>query len=212
MLDIVLQGEQVSLLPERALWWPAQKTLIIADLHWGKSGHFRKHGIAIPNSTQVYDEIRLASLINKYNAERLIIAGDLFHSKHNKEVESFTYWRSAHQSLHIELVTGNHDILPEGKYTDWNMQVHREGLLMVPFFIAHNMPDNPDNFTIHGHIHPAVRIIGKGNQAIKLCCFCEDENRLILPAFGRFTGTYILDTQMHKHIYIIVENSTLKWK
>ena len=52
MLEIELEGEKIALLPERALYWPAQHTLIVADLHWGKAGHFRKNGIAIPAQAQ----------------------------------------------------------------------------------------------------------------------------------------------------------------
>lgn len=212
MLDIVLQGEQVKLLAERALLWPSQKTLIVSDLHWGKGAHFRKNGIAIPMHAQQQDETRLASLISQHHIERLIIAGDLFHSKHNNEVESFTHWRSTHGSLHIDFVTGNHDILPAEKYQNWNMDLHTEGLHTGPFYIAHDVPETCDTFCIHGHLHPAIRIIRRGHNTIKLNCFCEDTHRLILPAFGQFTGNYVLEPEAHKHIYVIAETQVLKWK
>jgi metallophosphoesterase superfamily enzyme len=77
MLEIELEGEKIALLPERALYWPAQHTLIVADLHWGKAGHFRKNGIAIPAQAQQHDEIRLASVISKYKVQRLVVAGDI---------------------------------------------------------------------------------------------------------------------------------------
>src|ERR1044071_1772764 len=176
MLDIVLQGESVKLLAERALYWPAQKMLIVADLHWGKSAHFRKHGIAIPGSTQTRDEVKLARLVREYSAERLVIAGDMFHSRHNAEVDIFTHWRNAHQSLHIDLVPGNHDILPKEMYTGWNLQLHDQ-LKTSPFLIVHDAPADCTDFCIHGHVHPAIRISRRGHNSIKLCCFCEDENR-----------------------------------
>lgn len=211
MLRIELLGEELNLLPERALFWPVQKTLIVADLHWGKSAHFRKHGIAIPATTQTQDEIKLANLINEYRIERLIIAGDMFHSKHNNEVEIFTHWRNSHSSLHIDLVTGNHDILPEEKYSDWQLKVHNTGLHAGQFFIAHDAPENCADFCIHGHVHPAIRISRRGHNTMKLSCFCEDEDRLILPAFGQFTGNYILDPAEHKHIYVIADKTVMKW-
>lgn len=202
----------MTLLPERGLYWPSQKTLIVSDLHWGKSAHFRKHGIAIPASTQQQDEVRLAELLRKYHIERLIIAGDLFHSKHNKEVALFAHWRSVHASVHIDLVTGNHDILPEEMYHDWHMQVHTDGLYTGPFYVAHDVPETCGHFCIHGHVHPAIRISRRGHGSIKLCCYCEDEQRLILPAFGQFTGNYILEPSEHKHIYVIADSEVLKWK
>ncbi|WP_276131869.1 ligase-associated DNA damage response endonuclease PdeM [Polluticoccus soli] len=211
MLDIVLQGEKVQLLAERAMYWPAQKMLVVADLHWGKSAHFRKHGIAIPGNTQTQDEVKLAKLISQYSVERLVIAGDMFHSKHNKEVDVFSHWRKGHEDLYIDLVTGNHDILPQEMYEGWNLQLHTHGLKVGPFFIAHDVPEDCPDFCIHGHIHPAIRISRRGHNTIKLSCFCEDEDRFILPAFGQFTGTHVLDPAEHKHIYVIAEEAVMKW-
>lgn len=211
MLGIELQDEELDLLPERALLWPEQKTLIVADLHWGKSAHFRKHGIAIPTATQTQDEVKLAKLINDHKIERLVIAGDMFHSKHNNEVEIFTHWRNSHSSLHIDLVTGNHDILPEEKYSNWQLQVHNSGLHIGPFYIAHDAPESCTEFCIHGHVHPAIHISRRGHNTIKLSCFCEDDDRLILPAFGQFTGNYIIDPAEHKHVYVIADKTVMKW-
>lgn len=212
MLEITLEGEQITLLPERALLWAAQKTLVVSDLHWGKTGHFRKHGIAVPITTQQQDEIRLAKLVKEHGVERLVIAGDLFHSKQNKEVDIFSHWREMHPDLDIDLVIGNHDILKPEKYQSWNIRTHKESLLLAPFLITHDIPENCDRFCIHGHVHPAVRLTGKGNQAIKLDCFCEDNDRIILPAFGLFTGNHLLHIPDHKHIYIIVDDKVMQWK
>jgi DNA ligase-associated metallophosphoesterase len=212
MLDILLQGEQVKLLAERALFWPSEKTLIVSDLHWGKSGHFRKHGIAMPAGSQQQDEIRLAKLIREHNVERLVIAGDLFHSVQNNEVEGFSYWRNAHSSLQIHLVVGNHDILPTEKYKSWNLVLHEKEFFIEPFLIVHDAPETCAHFCIHGHIHPAVRVSGIGKQAVKLCCFAEDSERFILPAFGQFTGMHLLAPEDHKHIYLIADDSVIKWK
>jgi DNA ligase-associated metallophosphoesterase len=212
MTEIILQGEKIVLLPERGLWWAAQRTLIVSDLHWGKSAHFRKHGIAIPSSTQPKDEIRLAGLIRKYQAERLIIAGDLFHSQDNLQVEGFSHFRAMHTELNIDLVVGNHDILPLKRYTDWDLEVHKEKFLIGPFCITHDMVAECEQFIIHGHVHPAIRITGRGHQALKLCCFCEDEDRMILPAFGAFTGNHMIQAADYKHVYVIGEEKVIQWK
>jgi DNA ligase-associated metallophosphoesterase len=212
MTEIILQGETVELLPQRAIWWRGQKTLIVSDLHWGKSAHFRKHGIAIPANTQPKDETRLAALIKDHKAERLIIAGDLFHSKENHQVEEFTHFREAHKDLHIDLVVGNHDILPLKRYTDWNLEVHKERFVIGPFCITHDMVTECDHFIIHGHVHPAIRITGRGHQALKLCCFCQDDQRMILPAFGAFTGNHMIEPDEYSHIYVIGEDKVIQWK
>ncbi|MBA3829780.1 MAG: ligase-associated DNA damage response endonuclease PdeM [Taibaiella sp.] len=213
MLDIELKGENLKLLPERAIWWPSESTLIIADLHWGKAGHFRKNGIAIPHSAQPKDELRLAKIIKETNAERLFIAGDLFHSRDNKEVDNFTYWRREHSQLQIDLVIGNHDILPKEKYEGWQMQWHTNSYCIGPFCIAHDEQQDTELYTIHGHIHPAVMINGKGHQAgMKLCCFAQDAKHFILPAFGSFTGSHIIDKNGYQHIYVIAESEVIQWK
>ena len=212
MLDINIEGEHLQLLPQRAVYWPAQQTLLVADLHWGKSGHFRRNGIAIPGSTQTQDEIRLANLIAHHKAKRLIIAGDLFHSRQNAETDLFAHWRRAHSHLHIDLVTGNHDILAASFYAGQQLVVHPEGLQAGPFYITHDMPATCTTFCIHGHIHPAVRISGRGRSSMKLDCFCIDGHRLILPAFGDFTGNHLLSPEEHSHLYVIAGQEVVKWK
>lgn len=212
MLQIELQGETICLLPEKAIYWPAQKSIIVADLHWGKTGHFRKHGIAIPVNTQINDEIRLAGIVQQYKAERLIVAGDLFHSVHNNEVESFGHWRDSHPDLQIDLVIGNHDILDRTLYTKWNIKLHQEVLSIAPFTISHDDIDDSAEFILHGHVHPCVKLMQNKHMGIKLSCFCQTANRMLLPAFGDFTGSKQQEIEAHQHIYVITETEVIQWK
>lgn len=212
MLPIVLQGEDMLLLPEKALYWPSQHTLIIADLHWGKSAHFRKNGIAVPSDAQAKDEIRLSAIIQRLGVQQLIIAGDLFHSKANNETNGFIHWRNAHRSLHISLVGGNHDILPAEQYSDWGIALHDDTLVFPAFTIMHHPPEDNSAFTIHGHIHPAIRISGKGQQSIKLACFAINKTGMTLPAFGSFTGTHVLNEVGYSHLYVVADNNIIQWK
>ena len=209
MTEILLQDERLHLLPERAVWWPSQKTMILSDVHWGKSAHFRKHGIAIPGATQQQDGLRLAALISNYSAERLIIAGDLFHSRHNKEVDDFTHWRTAHTTLHIDFVRGNHDILTPQQYAPWQFSMHEEALTAPPFYITHDDAQHPTLFTIHGHLHPGIRIPGMSRP---LPSFCISDRCMILPAFGSFTGCKLMQAAHFRHIYVIGEGKVLQLK
>ncbi len=213
MSEILLRGEKVNLLPQRAVWWPKEKTLVVADLHWGKSAHFRKHGIAIPGGTQTQDEHRLAELLRTTGAERLMIAGDLFHSRSNNQVASFTHFRQQHSEVQFDLVIGNHDILKPEEYQAYNLTSHQQCATMGPFCIAHDMTVS-DDFIIHGHIHPAIRIKSRGaNQpSLKLCCFALQEQRMILPAFGAFTGTHVLDERVFQQLFVIAEGKVIRWK
>lgn len=212
MLEINLQSEVFFLLPEKAIFWPAKKTLILSDLHWGKTAHFRKHGIAIPLQTQHNDEIRLARLVQQHKAERLIIAGDLFHSRENNEVDNFAHWRNAHRQLAIELVLGNHDILPEEKYTGNNIILHHAVLDAGPFLVSHDILDNADKFYIHGHLHPSFSASGKGRGSVKLPCFCMNAQRMVLPSFGSFTGSHRISSSEYRHIYLVAEDDVIQWQ
>lgn len=212
-MELTLQGVQLSLLAERAIWWKQEKTLIVADLHWGKAGHFRKHGIAIPAQSQTKDEQRLAQLLQQTGAERLVIAGDLFHSHHNAQVEMFRHFRQHHRTLQMELVIGNHDILEDQVYDDLQLTFHKECLDIAPFCIAHDFIAS-SHFVIHGHVHPALRIKSPGyNQpALRLCCFAQDDKRMILPAFGKFTGTHLLNPTLFQQLYLIADDKVIAWK
>lgn len=212
-MEVTLQDEKLELLPGRAIWWKQEKSLIVADLHWGKAGHFRKHGFAIPAQSQTKDEQRLAQLLQQTGAERLIIAGDLFHSHHNAQVEVFRHFRQHHRTLQMDLVIGNHDILEDQVYDDLQLSFHQECLNLAPFCIAHDFTESPF-FVIHGHVHPALRIKSPGyNQpSLRLCCFAQDDRRMILPAFGKFTGAHVLEPSLFHHLYLIAEESVIQWK
>lgn len=213
MLSIELKGESLQLLPERAIFWEKEKTLIIADLHWGKAAHFRKHGIAIPLQAQADDESRLARLLHETHAERLVIAGDLFHSRSNHQVAVFDHFRQHHSSVHIDLVIGNHDILGEEQYSRFGIQPHKDFFVSGPFCFAHDAIQSP-HFVLHGHVHPAISIKNGGHRqpALKLSCFAQDAERLILPAFGKFTGTHLLQEKEFHHLYVIADSSVIQWK
>src|SRR5215510_10611857 len=108
--------------PERVLFWEKEKTLIIADLHIGKTGHFRKSGIPVPQHVFKEDLQRLFTQILYFKAEKLIIVGDLSHSSSNKEMDLFKKWRHDLDALQITLVNGNHDILDEDWYKELNIE------------------------------------------------------------------------------------------
>src|SRR5690349_23713037 len=96
---------------QRCVYWEEQNALIVSDLHFGKTGHFRKSGIAVPQAVYKEDLHRLVHLIQYFQPKQLIVVGDLFHSHQNKELELFQRWREDLSGLPIHLVKGNHDIL-----------------------------------------------------------------------------------------------------
>src|ERR1035437_7802162 len=97
---------QLWLTAESCIFWEDQKALIVSDLHFGKTGHFRKSGIAVPQALYKEDLQRLVAQIQYFQPRQLIIVGDLFHSQANKELELFKKWRANFPGLSIHLIKG----------------------------------------------------------------------------------------------------------
>lgn len=211
-MEIELAGNRAALLPEKALYFPEIKTLVVADVHWGKAGHFRKHGMAIPGRMSGGNGERLAYLIQKTGADTVVFAGDLFHSRHNNEVAAFADWRAGFPEIKFQLVIGNHDILTEDFYTACELELFPENLSLGNFRIYHDAPAESDDFVIHGHIHPGIKLSGRGRQQIALPCFAWSQNTLILPAFGDFTGCFYVDACDFKAIYAVAEREVIRVK
>jgi len=213
-LSHIINGEHFILSGERILFWENQNTLIAADLHVGKTGHFRKSGINIPQSVYKDDLHRLLAQILFFKAERLIIVGDLTHSAANREMDLFRKWRKDFPLLKVNLVKGNHDILDKAWYEEADITVHNEPLVIQQFVFMHDITKSKkDNgagkFVFSGHVHPIVTMKGKGKQSLRFPCFYFTKKYAILPAFSRFTGGYKVDGKNADAIFALVEKEIL---
>jgi len=203
--------------PERSLFWEEKNTLIIADMHLGKAGHFRKAGIAIPQSIYKADLQRLIAQLYLYKADRLIIAGDLTHSTANKELDLFIKWRKDFSSLHIDLVKGNHDILEDNWYAEAAITISHWKLLEPPFIFLHDLKaekkltdEEKKLYRFTGHVHPGITMKGPGKQTLKFPCFYFTNEYCVLPAFSRFTGTFNVKPAKGEVAFAIVDNSIMR--
>lgn len=192
-MEIQFSGEKFILDTGKALYHVDSKSLIIADVHLGKSTHFRKNGIAIPSNIAESDLSRLADLIKKYAPNQVIIAGDFFHASANSEIEIFKSWRNKYLNLKFILVKGNHDRLKASVYEELGIELVHENLEFENFIITHHPSERPEFPNICGHIHPGVNLKLSARQKIRLASFLLQKNQLILPAFSEFTG---LDTSL----------------
>ncbi len=174
--------------PWGAAYWEAEKMLLISDLHLGKVMHFRKFGAAVPRTALLENFRRLENLESTFQPDNICFLGDLFHSHKNQEWELFRNWSKASRAQ-LVLVEGNHDILSPLLYEELGMHLHTEWHI-GPFCMTHHPTDLERGFNIAGHIHPAVRLGGKGRQRLRLPCFYVRPRQLILPAFGTFTGMH----------------------
>src|SRR5690606_11296671 len=101
----------LHLTPERAVWWPAQRTLLLADMHVGKAAVFRAHGLPVPRGTTTATLSRLTQVVARTGAERLIVLGDFLHARESHApatLAALKRWRDQHAQLHCLIVQGNH--------------------------------------------------------------------------------------------------------
>lgn len=208
----IQQDQHLWLSPERALFWEEEKALVLSDLHLGKSGHFRKSGIAIPQQVNKNDMQRLMQLIQYFQPRSVIVVGDMFHSRSNKELDLFLKWRKDFPDLSFHLVKGNHDILADEWYREAGLDLHAERLELPPFRFIHEENETDyqgPHYTLSGHIHPGVLLRGTGKQSLRFPCFYFGSKQCILPAFGGFTGLAIVNPTADDRVFAIVEDSLL---
>ena len=206
-----LAGEEALLLPDKAVFLPETSELLLSDIHLGKSSHFRREGIAVPSSLYSADLLKLGKLINTMCPVRVIILGDLFHIGHERDAELFAVWRKSFSTIAFNLVRGNHDRISDGALNELGLEAHAE-YRMRGFRLSHIPGDayEDSEISIHGHVHPAVRVFGKARQSAVLQCFHLRKKTLTLPAFGEFTGNHIIRPERGDGIFAIVNDGTDK--
>lgn len=206
--------QTLLLLPEKAIFWEEEKTLIIADIHLGKVGHFRKSGIGIPKQMEQDDLALISDLIHVYKPAKIIFLGDLFHSDMNNDWEWLVLWRSMFKSIEMILVLGNHDILNNKFYTDLEFGLH-ETLTIRPFVFSHEpfktTELTDDVYVISGHIHPGVTLKGGARQVLTLPCFHFGARQAIIPAFGKFTGKVCVRNVKGDKIFAVAKNKVISF-
>jgi DNA ligase-associated metallophosphoesterase len=212
-----IKDQSLCLSADRSIYWHQERALIVSDLHFGKTGHFRKAGIAVPQSVFKEDIQRLIAQIQFFKPSTLIVVGDMFHSHANKELELFEKWRSDFTDLSIQLVKGNHDILQKNWYTKTGIEVSERSLKIGKFCFQHDPGDcNEDendkekHYVFSGHIHPGIVVNGIGKQSLRFPCFYFTDTYCILPAFSRFTGTVSVRPGQDDVAFAIVNQSVVQ--
>jgi len=180
----------LEMLSSRSLFLPATKELLICDIHLGKAEYFQKNGIPLTNKSDENNFSRIEKIVKKYSPRKLIILGDLFHSKYSidktlqKKVEDL----SELLKTNVELVLGNHDA---------GCKIRNIKVLDIKksknITFSHEPVNLTDNKTLNicGHYHPKLYLKNKGDK-LSFRCFAMDmkKNILYLPAFGDLTGGY----------------------
>jgi DNA ligase-associated metallophosphoesterase len=211
--EIRIRRRRVRLLPERAIAWPAQRLVAVADTHFGKGECFRARGIPIPPGTSTADLERLDAAIARTRPRTLIVLGDFFHAPPAAlphTVGRLQKWRGGHPDLELVLVSGNHDRRAEAAAAAIGIDLQvdayeRDGILFV-----HNAPDRNDRYVVSGHLHPAVRLRGPAHTVEDAACFWVRPDRTVLPAFGGFTGCARVRPAPGDRVFVIADGRVLE--
>lgn len=204
---VSIQNQEFILHPTGVVFWTAKSILLISDVHLGKIMHFRKHGAAIPEHSVFRNFEQLDKAYDYFQPQTIIFLGDLFHSKKNNEWDLFAEWVSKTEAK-IVLVAGNHDVIDPKHYTNLNIEVYSE-LQIERFLLTHHPEEREGFFNFSGHIHPGITLRGMGKQFLKLPCFFQKPNQMILPAFGQFTGKYYLIPEARDCVYAIAKDEVI---
>jgi len=205
--EVALAGESVVLHADRALFWPRESLLAIADLHLGKSQAFRAAGLALPRGGTSHDLSRLDDLVAGFGARRLLVLGDLLHGALSPDAAWFARWhtwRDAHPSLAVQAVLGNHDRAFDAGALRIESLGHGHDL--GPFRFAHLPGTDAGRHRIAGHLHPVVRLRDTGLDA-RVPVFWLGESCTVLPAFTRFAGGYDIAPSPDDRLFACVHGS-----
>jgi uncharacterized protein len=201
----------LKLLPEGAVFLTPSATLVVADLHLGKSAAFRARGLPVPEGDNARDLARLLELVRKHQAAHLVIAGDLFHAPAGITPELESALREFHREIGIPLtlVVGNHD--EKLKHLPGHLHPLPSLDLEENLRVIHDPADaRGDRLHLCGHLHPVVKIPDGKRTSLRLPCFLLRGNTLVIPAFGGFTGGAIISPQAGDRIFVALRDKVVE--
>jgi uncharacterized protein len=190
---LVHQGQELTLLPQGAVWHEAEACLFVADLHLGKTGIFQAAGLALPDGADADTLALLSRLCDQHSPKTLVVLGDFFHAPSlgtETAVNRVQRWQAQYPAVQWVVVPGNHDRrVPWARWMPW-ATVLAEGSSYGSWQLFHHPPvmEGEGALRLCGHLHPGVALGPKRMSKVKAKCFWLRRDTLVLPAFGSFTG------------------------
>ncbi len=185
--DILINDTLCHLDPRGILYLPSYRTLVVSDLHLEKGSFFAKRGMMLPPYDTLATLTLLKTIIDDYQPSCVISLGDSFHDCQGASRladEASGLLRQMMKSRQWLWIEGNHDpVHPAGLEGESMAQFRLGGLIFRHEPLA---GDNPGE--VSGHLHPAAKIIRQG-RSVRRSCFVNNGRRLIMPAFGTYTGS-----------------------
>ncbi len=184
--DIMLAG--IRFVPDLsgALFAPDHKALLVADLHLEQGAALARRGIAIPPYDTGVTLATLEQVIAATLPQRLFLLGDSFHDDvGHSQIDEDHIIRVRKLTAHIETtwISGNHDPSPKLALGG----VHADQVRLDVITLRHEPSRTLQTPEIAGHLHPGAGIVQRGHM-VRGKCFIADQRRVILPAFGAYTG------------------------
>lgn len=179
---IRFHGQDFLPLNSGALFWPAERTLLVADLHLEKMASLSRRGQFLPPYDTSMTLGRLAADLVATGAEHVVALGDSFH-RDEATSSLLVQDRARLDDLTARAswtwLGGNHDPTPHGLGGDCLTELVRAGLTLT---------HHPRRGVVAGHLHPAARVVING-RSVRRPCFVHDETTMILPAYGSAAGS-----------------------
>jgi uncharacterized protein len=168
-----------------ALYLPDVRTLVAADLHFEKGSSRRANGVHLPPYDTRSTLAVLASAVSRWRPERLVLLGDSFHDEQGPgrlDAADLAGINDLARAAEIIWITGNHDPVLDA---DLPGTVAHE--IWLGSLVARHEPRPGAAGEIAGHLHPVAALARRGRR-LRRRCFAGNGQRLILPAFGAYTG------------------------
>jgi DNA ligase-associated metallophosphoesterase len=210
LLTILAGGQPLTLLPEKAIFAAASRTLMVADAHIGKAVSFRAWGVPVPRGTTSETLALLSGLIERLGAARVVFLGDFLHSARSHApatLRALAQWRARHRDLELVLVRGNHDDRAGDPPGELGFRVLDEPFLDGGLALCHHPRRLAGHYVLGGHLHPCVNLGGRAFDRLRLPCFWFGAEVGVLPAFGAFTGMHPIRPASGDRIYPVTDES-----
>lgn len=211
LAEVEAGGERLHLLPDRAVFLPAHRTLLVADLHLGKAVAFRRWGVPVPHGTTGESLARLSALVARLGASRVVFLGDFLHSPRSQaspSLQAALQWRAGHPGLALDLVRGNHDRRAGDPPAALGMGLHDEPLRLGGLALCHHPRPVAGAYVLAGHLHPGT-VVGRGLDSVRLPCFWFGAQVGVLPAFGAFTGMHRVRAEEGDRLFAVTGTQVL---
>jgi len=185
-----LAGEMLLLDPGGVLYWPAERLLAVADLHLEKGSAAAARGALLPPWDTRATLDRLAALLRRWRPATIVALGDSFHDAGGSlrlapgDRERLRAMTAAHRFVWVR---GNHDPAPPDALGGEATEVLQVGRLTFRHAARPGPAGGPAGGEVCGHYHPKARVAVRGAAVVRPC-FIADARRLMLPAFGAYTG------------------------